>query len=110
MAVAVKQALHGNWLPRITAEILARLGRCPSAAVSPDREVLQRTTFVREKPYLTLVKVEVEVVGSHPADCVRSESKVMEEQKAKLGVLCHGKKKEKKGKKKKKKGVKADGL
>ena len=82
------QGLHGNWLPGITAESLASLGRCPSGAVSSDREVLQRTTFVRNKPYLTFVKVELEVLGSHPAECVRVEHKVMQEQKAKLAVHC----------------------
>lgn len=35
------QALHDNWLPRITAEILGSLGRCPCGAVSSDREVLR---------------------------------------------------------------------
>lgn len=87
-AEAAMQALHGNWLPRITTEILASLGRCPYGAVRPDREVLQRTTFVRED--LTFLKVELEVVGNHPAECMRVESKVIQEQKAKLGVHCHG--------------------
>lgn len=88
--MAVMQALHGKWSPRITTEVVASLGRCPHGAVSPDREVLQKTTFVREEQYLTFVKVELEVVGSHPAECVRVESKVMEERKAKLSVLRRG--------------------
>lgn len=71
------QALHSNSLPRITTEILASLGRCPYGAVSPDREVLQRTTFVREAQYLTFIKVELEVVGSHPAECMCVESKAI---------------------------------
>lgn len=76
------QALHCNWLPRITAEVLASLGRCPHGAVSPDRKVLQKTTFVREEPYLTFVKVELEVVGSHPAEHIRDGGA-----KSKVGCL-----------------------
>ncbi len=88
--VAVMHTSHGNGLHRITTEILASPGRCPYGAVSRDREVLQRTTFVREEQYLTFVKVELEVVGSHPAECMHMESKAIEEQKAKLSVLCQG--------------------
>lgn len=66
--MAVMQALHDNWLSRITSEALASLGRCPYGAVSPDREVLQGTTFVREEQYLTFVKVELEVLGIHPSE------------------------------------------
>lgn len=73
------QVLHGSWLSRIATEILASLGRCPYGAVSPDRKVLQRTTFVGEEQYLTFVKVELEVVGSHPAECMCVESKVIKE-------------------------------
>lgn len=47
----MKQALHGKWLPRITTEIVASLGRCPYGAASPDREAMQRTTFFREEQY-----------------------------------------------------------
>lgn len=83
--MAVMQAWHGNWLPGITTEILASPGRCPYGAVSPDREVLRKTTFVREEQYLTFfVKVELEVVGSHPAECMRVESRVIGERKAKV--------------------------
>lgn len=73
------QALHDNWLPRITTETLASLGRCPYGAVSPDRELLLGTTFVRKEQYLTFVKVELEVVGIHPAECMCVPSKVIEE-------------------------------
>lgn len=72
------------WLPRITTEILASPGRCPYGAVSPDREVLQKTTFVREEQYLTSVKVELEVMASHPADCMCVESKVVRGVKSKV--------------------------
>lgn len=57
---------------------------CSCCAVSPDREVLQRTTFVREEQYLTFVKAEFEVVGSHSAECMCAESKVIEEQNGKV--------------------------
>lgn len=64
------QALHGNWLPRITAEILGSLGRCPSGAVSPDREVLRGQHLSGSSSISLFVKVELEVVGSHPAECM----------------------------------------
>lgn len=83
------QVLHGIWLPRITTEIVASLGRCPYGAVSPDREVLQRTTFVRVKQYLTFVKVELEVVGSHTGEHMHVENKMIDEQKAKFSVCGH---------------------
>lgn len=85
-ALALMQALHINWLPRITTEILASLGRCPHGAVSPDREVLQRTTFVREEQYLTFVKVEFEVLGSDSAEHMRVESKVKSRKKKKSSL------------------------
>lgn len=87
--MAVMQALHGKWLPRITSEILASRGRCAYGAVSPDREVSQKT-FVREEQYLIFVKVELEVVGNHLAECMWMESKVIKERKAMLSVLYHG--------------------
>lgn len=93
-AVAVMQVLHGIWLPRIKTESVGSLGRCPFGAVRPDREVLQRTTFVREKQYLTFVKVELKVVGGRPGEHMHAENKVTEEQRAKLRIWIKKKEEE----------------
>lgn len=63
--------------------MLVSLGTSPFGAVGSDREVLQRTTFVREKQYLTFVNVELEMAGSYPGEHMH-ENKVIEEQKAKV--------------------------
>lgn len=79
--MAVMQALHDNWLPGITSKAVASPGRCPYGAVSPDREVLQGTTFVREEQYLTFVKAELKgwvFIHLNIHMCVR-QSKVIEE-------------------------------
>lgn len=65
--------------------MVASLGRCLYG--SDLIEVSQRTAFVRAEQYLTFVKAELGMVGSHPGERLHVENKVRAEQKAKCCVV-----------------------